>query len=96
MIERDELRRLSRLAHLELDDHELDSMTAELNSIVAYLSTLEAVAVEGVPATSHVRLERLPLRPDQAQPSLDREAVLDQAPAATETGFAVPTFVDEG
>jgi Asp-tRNA(Asn)/Glu-tRNA(Gln) amidotransferase C subunit len=38
----------------------------------------------------------MPLRGDEASPSLDRDLVLAEAPRAVDGGFAVPTFVDEG
>ncbi len=96
VIELDEVRRIAQLAYLELADRELERLTVELGAILAYMRKLEAVNIEGVPPTCHMRLQRLGLRPDEARPSLDRDVVLDQAPAAAENGFAVPTFVDEG
>jgi aspartyl/glutamyl-tRNA(Asn/Gln) amidotransferase C subunit len=61
VIERDEVQRLSRLAHLELDEGELEAMVVELGAIVAYVNTLEAVDVEGVAVPRHFGLQRLAL-----------------------------------
>jgi len=81
---------------LELDDAELERVTAELGSIIGYIEQLKTVDVEGVPPTAHVQLDHMPLRQDTVAPSLERETVLAQAPAANADGFTVPAFVDEG
>ena len=63
-IEQHQIRRLARLARLELDGAEVDRLTTELDSILAYLDQLEELDLEGVPPTCHVEVPRLPLRPD--------------------------------
>ena len=91
-----EVRRIAELAHLALDDAEVERMTRELAAILGYVRQLEQVECEGVPATAHVFLEAMPLRPDEPAASLPRDEVLAQAARTAEAGFAVPSFVDEG
>ena len=95
-ITRDEVLAIARLAHLELAPDEVERMTRELGSILAYVRQLQELDVTGVPPTAHVQIERLPLRADQVQPSLPRELALREAPRVSQDGFAVPAFVDEG
>jgi aspartyl-tRNA(Asn)/glutamyl-tRNA(Gln) amidotransferase subunit C len=92
---KDEVRRVARLAQLELDDAELDKLTGELDAILGYVRALERVDVSAVEPTAHVVLDRLPLRHDEPAPSLDRAAVLAAAPRADAGGFAVPAYVEE-
>jgi aspartyl-tRNA(Asn)/glutamyl-tRNA(Gln) amidotransferase subunit C len=95
-IQADEVKKLARLAHLELGEDEAARMTRELGGILAYVRQLEEVDVSNVPPTAHVRLERLPLRPDEPRPSLPAELALREAPSVMQDGFAVPAFVEEG
>jgi aspartyl-tRNA(Asn)/glutamyl-tRNA(Gln) amidotransferase subunit C len=92
----EEVRRIARLAHLDLSPEEVLRLGRELGDILAYVRQLEEVDVEGVAPTQHVRIDRLALRPDQPEPSLARELALREAPRVTNDGFAVPAFVDEG
>jgi aspartyl-tRNA(Asn)/glutamyl-tRNA(Gln) amidotransferase subunit C len=95
-IQKDEVLAIARLAHLQLSEDELDRMTRELASILAYMQELREIDVEGVPPTAHVHMPRLALRADEPIPSLPPELALREAPEVLEGGFAVPAFVDEG
>ena len=77
-----EVRRIAELAHLALDDAEVERMTRELAAILGYVKQLEKVECEGVAATAHVHLDAMPLRADEAQTSLPRDEVLAQAARA--------------
>lgn len=92
----EEVRRIARLAHLELTSEEVERLSREMGSILAYVQQLEEVDVTDVAPTAHVRVERLPLRKDEPETSLPRELALREAPRVTMDGFAVPGFVDEG
>jgi aspartyl-tRNA(Asn)/glutamyl-tRNA(Gln) amidotransferase subunit C len=95
-IDKDEVIRIASLAHLELSKDELARMTTDLGSILAYVKQLEELDLGDVPPTAHVQIDRLPLRPDEAGPSLPQDVALREAPKANEGGFSVPAFVDEG
>jgi len=92
----EEVLRIAGLAHLHLSPDEIARMTFELAAILAYVKQLEELDVSAVPATAHVQLERLALRPDEPTPSLPRDLALREAPRVEGDGFAVPAFVDEG
>ncbi len=91
-----EVLRIAELAHLELNEREVAKMTRELGAILSYVAQLEALDVAGVPPTAHAAVAAMPLRDDAPGPSLERAQVLSEAPRASEDGFAVPSFVDEG
>jgi aspartyl-tRNA(Asn)/glutamyl-tRNA(Gln) amidotransferase subunit C len=95
-IDEAEVRSIARLAHLDLPDDEIQRLTTDLASILAYVQQLEELDVSGVAPTASVLLERLPLRPDAPHESLSHELALREAPRVTEDGFEVPAFVDEG
>jgi aspartyl-tRNA(Asn)/glutamyl-tRNA(Gln) amidotransferase subunit C len=92
----DEVRRIARLAHLDVAPDEVERLTRELGTILAYVRQLEELDLSGVAPTAHVQLDRLPLRADEPEMSLPREVALREAPRVAMEGFAVPAFVDEG
>jgi aspartyl-tRNA(Asn)/glutamyl-tRNA(Gln) amidotransferase subunit C len=91
----EEVRRLARLAHLSFSPEDVERLTRELGAILSYVKQLDELDLTGVPATAHVLLDRLPLRPDEPEPSLPREVALREAPRVASEGFAVPGFLDE-
>ena len=94
-ITRPEVAHLARLARLELTDDELDHYAEQLDAVLQAVARVSEVATDDIPATSHP----LPLvnvyRPDVARPGIDREAVLDGAPAHEDDRFRVPRILDE-
>jgi aspartyl-tRNA(Asn)/glutamyl-tRNA(Gln) amidotransferase subunit C len=109
LIGAEQVRRIAGLAHLALLPDEVERFTRDLGNILAYEKQLEALDVEGVPPTTHVGLDHLPLasgdtgflgpaplRADDVVESLPREVALREAPRVAMEGFAVPSFVDEG
>lgn len=92
MISRAEVKHVAELAALSLEDAEVDALTRDLESIVAYVDELATVDTEGVAAFTHHATT--PLRADVIEPGLTREAALSQAPRATDDGFVVPKFVE--
>ena len=87
---RDEVQRVARLARLALTGEEIDLFARQLAGILAYAEQIAAVD------TSRAHLDAAPpdtpLRDDVAQPSLERDTVLEAAPDADrESGlFKVP------
>lgn len=94
-ITRDEVAHVAGLARLHLTETELDAFTPQLAAILDHAADVEALDVSGIPPTSHpVPLANV-LRPDVVVPSLDREEVLEQAPAAEDGQFRVPPILGE-
>jgi|YNPBryBLVA2012_1023415.scaffolds.fasta_scaffold00005_81 aspartyl-tRNA(Asn)/glutamyl-tRNA(Gln) amidotransferase subunit C len=77
---RDDVRRVALLSRLALDDEELDRFAVQLESIVAYMDTLNRVDVSSVPESSRFHGVPSRLRPDVPHDAGMSEDVLDQAP----------------
>lgn len=92
----EEAQRIAALAHLALSPEELARLTGDLGRILGYVRQLEEVDVAGVAPTTQVSLMREALREDEPGASFTHELALREAPRASEGGFAVPAFVDEG
>jgi aspartyl-tRNA(Asn)/glutamyl-tRNA(Gln) amidotransferase subunit C len=84
-----EVRKVAKLARLELSAEEVVRMTAELSAIVGYVQKLVELD------TTDVRLARTALREDAPRPGLSHDEALAEAPRAAYDGFAVPAFVDD-
>ena len=94
-ITRAEVAHLARLSRLALTDEELDRLASQLDVILGAVARVGEVAADDIPPTSHsVPLTNV-YRPDEATPSLSRDAVLAGAPAAEEGRFRVPRILDE-
>jgi|SRR5579871_6121369 len=77
-----DIRRIARLAHLDLSDDEVALYATQLSSILAYAKEVQAIETTGVEPTAHVTGGELRLRQDEPQPSLERDTWIDQAPDA--------------
>jgi len=69
-------------------------MQRELDAILGYMAELDGVDVSSVPPLVQTLVRDAELRPDEVQPSLDREELLSAAPAQEHGGFAVPKVLD--
>ena len=82
------------LSRLELSDQELDKYTEQLDAILEYIDVLNQVDTSGVEPMAHVLDLRNVMRPDVVQPSLPREAALQNAPEPDNGFFKVPKIVE--
>ncbi len=90
----EEVRRIGRLAHLRLDDGELESLRVELDRILAYIDKLKQLDTEGVePAVGITSGGPLPLRPDEARATLTTDEALRNAPETAGGHFKVPKVI---
>jgi aspartyl-tRNA(Asn)/glutamyl-tRNA(Gln) amidotransferase subunit C len=94
-IARDEVAHLARLARLDLAPEELDRLAAELDVILGAVARVSEVAAEDIPPTSHAVPLTNVFRADDLRPSLPRDEVLAEAPAAEADRFRVPRILDE-
>jgi aspartyl-tRNA(Asn)/glutamyl-tRNA(Gln) amidotransferase subunit C len=80
---------VARLARLSLTADEKEGLARELQAILAYAETIQALDTEGVEPMSHAAAGEA-LRDDQPVPCLDRERVTAAAPDAADGLFRVP------
>lgn len=79
---------IAALAHLSLDDAEIELFARQLGDILAYATAVQQVDTTGVPPTASVVVEGGVDRADELVAPLDRETALAQAPDANvEAGF---------
>lgn len=85
---------VAKLARLEFEENEILAFTEKLDAIVGYVEMLSAVDVDAVDPTYHVLPLKNRFREDEVQPSLEREAVLTNAPDRRGGCFRVPRVVE--
>ena len=86
---------MARLARLDLTDDELERFTGQLGAVLEHAADIAALDIADVPPTAHPLPLKNVLRPDEPVPSLDRDEVLEQAPAAEDGRFRVPRILGE-
>jgi aspartyl-tRNA(Asn)/glutamyl-tRNA(Gln) amidotransferase subunit C len=94
-----DVERVAELAHLELAAEEKPRMLGDLNAILDYVAELNQLDTSGVVPLAQVsELEGAGgagvLRQDVPLPSLERVAVLPQAPESNGVFFKVPKVIE--
>ncbi len=95
----EDVERVAELANLELEQEESARMAHDLNAILDYVAQLNELDTKGVePLAQVTELEGAggagSLRADQHVASLDRAAVMPQAPEADKVFFKVPKVIE--
>jgi aspartyl-tRNA(Asn)/glutamyl-tRNA(Gln) amidotransferase subunit C len=83
---------VARLARLSLTAEERETFARQLDGILAYAESIQALDTEGVEPMSHAGATAT-LRDDGPGPSLDRDRVLGAAPDAADGLFRVPKVI---
>jgi aspartyl-tRNA(Asn)/glutamyl-tRNA(Gln) amidotransferase subunit C len=83
---------VARLARLSLSDEERRVFARQLEEILAWAESLQALDTSGVPPMSHPR-EAAALRDDEPRPGIPRETAFAAAPEAGDGLFRVPRVI---
>ncbi len=86
---------IAALAHLRLDDEEIELYAKQLSDILEYANQVQQIDTTGVPPTASVLSRHEADRPDVVHQSLDRQSSLSNAPdASIDAGlFRVPRVI---
>ena len=95
----EDVQRVAELAHLELTPEESGHMLADLNAILDYVAELNQLDTSGVAPLAQVSelgnaASASAPRADQVRPSLDRAAVMPEAPESDHVFFKVPKVIE--
>jgi aspartyl-tRNA(Asn)/glutamyl-tRNA(Gln) amidotransferase subunit C len=94
-ISRDEVAHLADLARIDLSDAELDHLAPQLNVILESVASIQGVAGDDVPPTSHPLPLTNVFRDDVVTPGLTVEQALSGAPETEQQRFSVPRILGE-
>lgn len=91
-IDRDLVSHIAKLAHLDLEEREVDLFTQQLGDILEYVEQLSEVGQPAEPFSfGHILSSRT--RPDELSPSLPVEEALRNAPDRVRQFFRVPRIL---
>ena len=94
-ISADDVRKVAKLARLDLPDEKIATYTGQLERILDYVDHLQAVDTDGVPATTRA-VEVVNVTREDAVVSTDvREQLLNEAPLREGDFFRVPKILAE-
>ncbi len=94
-ITRDEVSHLADLARIELSDAELDHLAPQLSVILDSIASIQGVAGDDVPPTSHPLPLTNVFRDDVAVACLTPEEALSGAPEEERQRFKVPRILGD-
>ncbi|HKK50939.1 MAG TPA: Asp-tRNA(Asn)/Glu-tRNA(Gln) amidotransferase subunit GatC [Myxococcota bacterium] len=86
---------VARLARLALSSDEIEARRRDLEQMLDYVAALDGLDTEGVEPTAHGFELATPLRPDRAEPPIDPELAVANAPERQGTAFFVPRVLEE-
>jgi aspartyl-tRNA(Asn)/glutamyl-tRNA(Gln) amidotransferase subunit C len=90
----DEVRKVAKLARLDLSETDLATMAQQLSGILSYMDQLKELNTDGVEPMAHPLPIQNVFRPDELRPSLPVDEALRNAPARSGDFFAVPAILD--
>jgi aspartyl-tRNA(Asn)/glutamyl-tRNA(Gln) amidotransferase subunit C len=90
----DQVRKVAKLARLELDEAGLARTAEQLNAILKYVDQLQQVNTDGVEPLAHPLPVQNVFRADEPVPSLTPDEALKNAPVRHGDYFGVPAVFD--
>ena len=94
MLNPDDIRKLGRLARLEITDQEIADVSTKLTSIVAMVDQLQAVDTSGVTPMAHPLDRPQRLREDTVTEADRHELYQRNAPAVERDLYLVPKVIE--
>jgi aspartyl-tRNA(Asn)/glutamyl-tRNA(Gln) amidotransferase subunit C len=94
-ITREEVAHLASLARIDLTDAELDQLAPQLSVILESIASIQGVAGDEVPPTSHTLPLTNVFRDDVVRPGLTVEEALSGAPEVEQQRFKVPRILGD-
>ena len=90
----DDVRKVAKLARLEMSEPDLARMQQQLSAILDYIDQLNQLNTDGVEPLAHPLPVQNVFRPDEPMPSLPVDAALQNAPSRVGDYFGVPAVFD--
>ncbi len=92
-ISKEQVKKVSKLARLELNEEEIEHHSKQLEKILDYIDQLEKINTENVPCTTRAIEVVNVLRNDINQKFEENESILNLAPSREENFFKVPKII---
>jgi aspartyl-tRNA(Asn)/glutamyl-tRNA(Gln) amidotransferase subunit C len=93
-LSREQVIGIADLAKLDLTEQEIDHFADQLSAVLDYASRLEQLDTANIPPTATVLPLQNVMREDEVRPSLPKDQVIANAPAAVDGQFRVDAVLD--
>jgi aspartyl-tRNA(Asn)/glutamyl-tRNA(Gln) amidotransferase subunit C len=94
-IDEGQVRKVAKLARLELSDAEVEEFAGQLSAILGYVERMNKLNTEGVEPLAHCLPISNVFRADDIKESLGTEKTLANAPQQDGAFFKVPKILEE-
>ena len=95
IIDEAQVRKVAKLARLDLTDAEVTEFAGQLSAILDYVARMNELNTEGVEPLAHCLPINNVFRDDKIKESLGTEKTLANAPQRDESFFKVPKILEE-
>ena len=94
-ITKHEVKKVAHLARLELNEHEINNHSKQLEKILQYIDQLEKIDTDNVPCTTRAIEVVNVFRKDENKNSDCTEEILELGPSREDNFFKVPKIINE-
>ncbi len=94
-IDQNQVRKVARLARLELTNEEVEEFTGQLGAILDYVEKMNELDTDNVEPLAHCLAITNVLREDRIKESLGNDKTLANAPQRDGEFFKVPKILDD-
>tara|TARA_Y100001968_G_scaffold314073_1_gene339003 strand:+ start:270 stop:557 length:288 start_codon:yes stop_codon:yes gene_type:complete len=88
-----DVRKVAKLARLELSEDQIETYTAQLEEILSYVDQLQEIDTQNIPPTTRAVEVINATREDLVELNGSREEILNQAPDREGDFFRVPKII---
>ena len=88
-----DVRKVARLARLELPEDQIETYTSQLEEILSYVDQLQEIETKNIPPTTRAVEVVNAMREDLVEVNCSREDLLNQAPLREGDFFRVPKIL---
>ena len=93
-IDNSTVKKVAKLARIEINEEEETTLIAELNNILGWVDELKQVNTDSVEPMLSVFNESMQMREDKAESNFDNNQILDNSPESNAGFFVVPKVVE--
>ena len=93
-IDNSTVKKVAKLARIEINEEEETTLIAELNNILGWVDELKQVNTDNVEPMLSVFNESMQMREDKAESNFDNNQILDNSPESNSGFFVVPKVVE--
>ncbi len=90
-----DIKHLSKLANIELDNKEEKLLQEDLNKIIKHIRKIQEVEVKTIPGTTHLSIEKLSFREDKKEEPLSVKEVLSNTQNPSKNHFTINRMINE-